>query len=210
MRGRGPEGASRRGSRNATHLFLARPPPCPRGPRRTPRPGPRRRSLQLRATHSEPRALDRTVMSHVVFSRFLGGVIARVVLGSQTLLVPWKETRDQSEIFRAHFSGTAPKPRSVELYGRTKSRASSFETFFATNRDFDRHSWYDSRFLSASCRGRLPDRPRVPAPRRARVRPRVRETRRLEDVLAAEDADGRRRKPRRRRQRMHHLSRLLL
>jgi hypothetical protein len=38
------EGASRRGSRYATHLFLARPPPFPRGPRRTPRPGPRRRS----------------------------------------------------------------------------------------------------------------------------------------------------------------------
>jgi len=210
MRGRGPEGASRRGSRNATHLFLARPPPCPRGPRRTPRPGPRRRSLQLRATHSEPRALDRTVMSHVVFSRFLV-VSSRA---SSWVRRPYschgRRRGTSLRFFRAHFSGTAPKPRSVELYGRTKSRASSFETFFATNRDFDRHSWYDSRFLSASCRGRLPDRPRVPAPRRARVRPRVRETRRLEDVLAAEDADGRRRKPRRRRQRMHHLSRLLL
>jgi len=209
MRGRGPEGASRRGSRNATHLFLAMPPPCPRGPRRTPRPGPRRRSLQLRATHSDPRALDRTVMSHVVFSRFLGGVIARVVLVRRPYSCHGRRRGTSLRFFRAHFSGTAPKPRSVELYGRTKSRASSFETFFATA-ILTAHIWYDSRFLSASRRGRLPDRPRVPAPRRARVRPRVRETRRLEDVLAAEDADGRRRKPRRRRQRMHHLSRLLL
>ena len=209
MRGRGPEGASRRGSRNATHLFLARPPPCPRGPRRTPRPGPRRRSLQLRATHSEPRALDRTVMSHVVFSRFLGGVIARVVLVRRPYSCHGRRRGTSLRFFALIFRQL---PRSRGLSNSTEGRNHArreLRLFLQQIAILTAHIWYDSRFLSASRRGRLPDRPRVPAPRRARVRPRVRETRRLEDVRVAEDADGRRRKPRRRRQRMR-LARLLL